>query len=472
MLAKRLEKAFGNLNLAFSERRALLALLDVVCLEAALFMTMRLAWPLVRPGGPPPLEWQWFALLAIVWVPVSLAFDCYNLKKAADRAHLSMAAGAAAVTVLSYLAIPYVTPYLLTSRLLVLVLVGASAGLVTLWRATYQIVFISEPFLQRVMVVGAGVPGTAFARMVKVDHKGYYRIVGFIDEDKALHGTMIAGCPVLGGSEELAAAVAKYECRKLVVAIPNLEGVSNALLQAIIDAQEQGVEIVPMPLAYEELSGQVPIDLLVHGTYMLLPIVTWHPHRVYRIFKWCADLSFAALGMVALALLSPAIALANAVSSPGPLFYRQSRVGRGGQVFTLLKFRSMIVNAENGEAQWAREKDERVTPVGRLLRRTRLDELPQVINILRGEMSLVGPRPERPSFVAELAEKIPFYRLRHATKPGITGWAQVSYPYGASVSDARTKLEYDLFYIKSQSIVFDVQVILKTLSVILKLSGR
>jgi len=179
------------------------------------------------------------------------------------------------------------------------------------------------------------------------------------------------------------------------------------------------------------------------------------------------------VGLVFLALLMPALALANRLGSPGPLFYRQARVGRRGQPFQVLKFRSMIPDAEAASgAVWAADNDPRITAVGRFLRRTRLDELPQVINVLRGEMSLIGPRPERPEFVEQLAHSIPFYRARHSVRPGLSGWAQVQYRYGNTADDSRIKLEYDLYYVKHASFLLDLRIALQTIGVMLAFKGH
>jgi len=164
--------------------------------------------------------------------------------------------------------------------------------------------------------------------------------------------------------------------------------------------------------------------------------------------------------------------LANRFTAPGPLLYHQVRVGKGGQTILVTKFRSMVVDAEEHTgAVWATQHDPRVTPVGRFLRKTRLDEVPQFWNILKGDMSLIGPRPERPHFVDQLVQQIPFYRVRHAVKPGLTGWAQVLFPYGASVDDTLSKLEYDLYYIKNQSILLDISILLKTIPIVLGFKG-
>jgi lipopolysaccharide/colanic/teichoic acid biosynthesis glycosyltransferase len=196
-------------------------------------------------------------------------------------------------------------------------------------------------------------------------------------------------------------------------------------------------------------------------------------NRFYLIMKRLIDVLVSVAGCLLLIMLVPLMWLANRVISPGPLFYRQERVGKSGKRFTLIKFRSMVVNAEKDTGPvWASASDNRVTLIGRIIRKTRLDEVPQFWNVLRGEMSLIGPRPERPEFVSQLAAQIPFYRARHAVKPGITGWAQVMYDYGASIEDSRIKLQYDLYYIKYQSPYLDLLVALKTLQVVFGSKGR
>jgi exopolysaccharide biosynthesis polyprenyl glycosylphosphotransferase len=193
--------------------------------------------------------------------------------------------------------------------------------------------------------------------------------------------------------------------------------------------------------------------------------------RATRLVKRMLDLLLSAVGLVIAGPLMLLTALAVWLDSPGPVLYCQDRVGEGGRVFTLCKFRSMRTDAESGTPVWAKDKDDRVTRVGRFIRLARLDEMPQLWNVLRGDMSLVGPRPERPFFVQQLAEVIPFYMERHAVKPGVTGWAQVKYRYGASIEDAMEKLRYDLYYIKHLSIIFDLTIAIDTVKVIFSGKG-
>jgi lipopolysaccharide/colanic/teichoic acid biosynthesis glycosyltransferase len=228
-----------------------------------------------------------------------------------------------------------------------------------------------------------------------------------------------------------------------------------------------------MSSLYERMTGKVPVEHAGSNLHVVLPLSDVPMQRVLGAVKRLFDLLSSLAGLFVLGLTLPGIALANAVWSPGPLLYWQERVGKGGRTFTLVKLRTMVPDAEQvSGAVWAMEDDERVTPVGRFLRMSRLDELPQCWNILRGEMSLVGPRPERPEIVAHLVEQVPFYQARHAVRPGITGWAQVRYHYGSSVNDALVKLQYDLYYIKHQSVYLELSILVKTAAVILGLRGR
>jgi len=217
----------------------------------------------------------------------------------------------------------------------------------------------------------------------------------------------------------------------------------------------------------------VPVEHAGRNLHVVLPVSPPAGQRLYVAAWRGLEIALSVAGCAGMLCLAPLVWLANALTSRGPLFYRQERVGKGGRPFEVIKFRSMVPDAEQAcGAVWSCEGDARITPVGRFLRRTRLDEVPQFWNVLRGEMSLIGPRPERPGFVEELAASIPFYRVRHAVKPGITGWAQVRYAYGASVADALIKLQYDLYYIKHQGPYLDLSILIKSVQVVLGMRGR
>jgi len=239
-----------------------------------------------------------------------------------------------------------------------------------------------------------------------------------------------------------------------------------------MDCHEQGIHVVTMPDVYEGVSGRVAVEHIGRRLHLILPLYSSPTQCVYEALKRLFDVVIAALGLAVFAAFLPFIIVATRLDSRGPVFYAQERVGQGGRIFKLIKLRSMVDGAEqNGQAVWATANDARITRVGKFLRRTRLDEVPQLVNVLKGEMSLIGPRPERPQFVAELTKQIPFYRARHAVRPGITGWAQVKYRYGNSVEDALVKLQYDLYYIKHRSVYLDLLITAKTALVMVSFKG-
>lgn len=276
---------------------------------------------------------------------------------------------------------------------------------------------------------------------------------------------------VLGGRHRMAEVIAQQNITTLVLAIT--DEMDGELLQILIDCLALGVDIVPMPVLYERLTGRVPVEHVGNNWYAAMPILHPGTSAGWPMVKRLFDLVSAGLGAICLGVAFPFIAAAIYLDSPGPIFYTQTRVGQGGQRFKMYKFRSMAPDAEkDGQAVWAKENDERITRVGRLLRKMHVDEFPQFLNILKGEMSAVGPRPERPAFVAELAEEIPFYRVRHAVKPGMAGWGLVKQGYGSSKEDAVLKLQYDLYYIKHQSLWLDVVILLKTVLDTVTFGGR
>lgn len=255
---------------------------------------------------------------------------------------------------------------------------------------------------------------------------------------------------------------------QVVISLTERRGVFP--LQEMLNCKLSGIEVLDSPSMFERITGKLLIENITPSWFIFC-----HGFKVTPLLRACkraVDVALSLFGLTAFAPFGLLVALAIKMDSPGPVFFRQVRVGEGDKLFELIKFRSMRQDAEKGTgAVWASKNDSRVTRLGRFLRRTRLDEIPQLINVLKGEMSLVGPRPERPEFVRTLKERIPYYSERHFVKPGVSGWAQVRYPYGASVEDAVEKLRYDLYYIKNISILLDLKIILKTISVMLRCQG-
>lgn len=473
------------------ERKLLLGAVDFLLINFTFFVTLALR-PLPLRRGFHPTEqlivqllrerWSWFLILSVVWFVCALMLDCYNLTRAASVGD-ALRPIALAVTLTSsiYLLIPRVTPALPTSRLDILSF--PIVGLLTIgtWRALYATLLVQPNFQQRALVIGAGAAGStlvgAIARMGQRPERAHrdigYRVLGFVDDDATKQGTMVEGVPVVGTSHELVDLAARLQPNDLVVAITHPETMHAELFDAILACHEMGIGITTMAALYERLTGRVPIEHAGRTLSVTLSLGRPATHRAYLVLKRLVDVGVGLLGCLLLLPVVPLVWLINRLVSPGPLLYSQERVGRSGQPFAMFKFRSMVVDAEKDTgAIWAIERDPRITAFGRFLRRTRLDEFPQFWSVLKGDMSLIGPRPERPYFVAQLSEQLPFYRVRHAVKPGLTGWGQVMYRYGASVEDARTKLEYDLYYIKRQGLLLDLHILLKTVPVVIGLKGR
>jgi exopolysaccharide biosynthesis polyprenyl glycosylphosphotransferase len=403
----------------------------------------------------------WFVLLPLVWL--LLMANLYDIRAASSlRETLRGVTLAAGGGVLLYMILYFSSDPGSLPRRAVLYFLVTVVVLTLLWRWIYIRIFTGRTFRRRVVVVGAGETGGALLRIINGSNHHPFLLVGLVDDDSAKHDLMIEGFPVLGGNAELLKIVEEERISDLIVAIQG--PMQGAMFRALLDAQERGVEITRMPVAYEELAGRVPIEHLEADWLLRSFVDEVRAGGLYLLSKRAMDLVGAILGLLILALLYPWLALAISLESGRPVMVRQARIGRGGRHFNVAKFRTMVQNAEaDGRAHWAKEDDPRKTRVGRILRKAHLDEFPQFFNVFRGEMSLVGPRPERPELVAELEEEIPFYRARLLVKPGIGGWAQVNYGKGASIHGSAEKLEYDLYYIKHRNLLLDVWIILRSI---------
>jgi sugar transferase (PEP-CTERM system associated) len=300
------------------------------------------------------------------------------------------------------------------------------------------------------------------ARQMGTQQDFAYRLVGFVKERDDVPA--VRQHDILGTPEDIDRIIHSRHVDRIVVGLTDRRG--RLPIEQLLRAKLSGVRVEDATTTYERLTGKILIDDLKPS--WLIFSDGFRASRGTRFIKRMLDLALSILlGLLTLPLMV-LTAIAVKLDSAGPAVYSQERVGENGRVFNIFKFRSMRADAEeDGQPVWAREKDDRVTRIGRLIRLTRLDELPQLWNVMRGDMSFVGPRPERPFFVEQLAREIPFYMQRHAVKPGITGWAQVKYRYGSTVEDAMEKLRYDLYYIKHLSIVFDLTIVLDTVKVIL-----
>jgi sugar transferase (PEP-CTERM system associated) len=358
----------------------------------------------------------------------------------------------------------YTYPGLRLGRGISLIALPLALALMVLWRVSIHW-FLGHPNIgERLLIVGSGNLAVELAREVLNRPDAGYRIVGFVGTDADLLGKSLINPRVIGMTEELDDIVKREGIDRIVVAMGERRGQlpTNKLLQLSLAGQ---VNIEEGASFYERITGRVSLNMLRPS--WLIFTGRGRQAKVAELFRITVHWLVALVG----AILSLPIVIVTAIliklESRGPIFYTQERVGKNGRSFTLTKFRSMNVDAEQDGPVWASKGDTRTTRVGRIIRKIRVDEIPQFWNILKGEMSFVGPRPERPHFVAQLAQEIPFYEQRHLIAPGLTGWAQIKYPYGASIEDGRQKLQYDLFYIKNQSLFLDVIILFETIKIIL-----
>ncbi len=486
-----------NLSLRLAERRILLILVDLFIVNLSTYIGLWIHWSRNENIVERSLwldraflldQIAWFPLLSALWFLAAFLVGVYEPTRWQSMSSITSSLLLAAtlvmfayVAIFFFFAVPQPLP-----RGIVLYQGVSSLVLLGLWRALYRGLFERTSFARKVVIAGAGWAGQTIAQTIQQHAATYYQIVGFVDDDPEKQGKPIAdrkrqtairpapsaiGAPVLGASRDLVRLVKENQIREVIVAIT--QDISAPMFQAILECKEQGAQITMMSALYEQLTGQVPVEHVGDHWNVALPLDSAEADGFYPIAKRAFDVIGALVGLTLFLPMLPLIALAIYLDAPGPIFYRHERLGKGGKVFKLIKLRTMIPDAEaDGRAQRALTHDPRVTRVGRLLRKVRLDEMPQLLNVLKGDMSAVGPRPERPEHLEELDRVIPFHRLRNAVKPGMAGWAVVNYDYIESVEDAKIRLQYDLYYIKHQSLWLDLLIVLRTMGHMVALKGR
>jgi len=444
--------------------------LETVLISATILTAARVHGPLdVVPGA--------FWKIAFATAVCELCFyynDLYDLTVVHSRAELLVrvmrAAGTAALVLAS---VSVVVPVINIGHGVFLTSVGLLLIVVPAWRIAFDGLTQDPHLEERLLIVGTGLVAQMVARQIQSQHDFAYRIVGYLAEDDAdgesndTNAIQGLNLPLLGTAVDVARLAGLHQVNRVIVAISDRRG--HLPIQELLRAKLSGVRIEDAATTFERITGKILTDGLTPSWFIFSD--GFSASRSTRAFKRVVDVVCAAAGLVLASPLLLLTAIAVKLDSPGPIFYRQERVGENDRLFTLCKFRSMRSDAEQGTPIWAQNNDNRVTRVGRFIRLTRLDEMPQLLNVLRGDMSFVGPRPERPYFVQQLTAQIPFYAERHAVKPGVTGWAQVRYRYGSSVEDAMEKLRYDLYYIKHMSIAFDLTIFLDTVKVIVCAKG-
>lgn len=415
----------------------------------------------------------WFYILPVVWI--LLMAELYDVHRASDFSKtVKGVLIAAALGFMLYLLLFFyysvppksflprrgVASYLFTVLLLTLA-----------WRYLYIRIFAAPQFMRRVLIVGGGKTGRIMLKTINNLKSKPFFVVGIIDDDPEKVDQIIEGERVLGNNTQLIRIADEQKISDLIVAIGG--EMHPEMFRVLLEAQEKGVDIVRMPIAYEELIYRVPI-LSLEADWILRTFVDQaRTNGFYEFAKRIMDILGALAGLTFLGIVLPFVALLTILDDGLPVFYGQTRSGRRGQTFEILKFRTMRRDAEaDGQVRWAQEGDTRATRVGRFLRKSHLDEWPQFINVLKGDISLVGPRAERPELIEMFQKHIPFYRARLLVKPGVSGWAQVNFGYASTIEETTIKLEYDLYYIKHRSIFLDLLILLRTPATVLGFRGR
>lgn len=443
-------------GLILKTKKFFLLLGDIACLYLALYLTLFLRYGGDFDAGQWDNHFQAFSFIFLAWLIVFFISDLYDLKISfnnqallANYAKAMIINGIIAVLLLYFLTPLF--PAIKPQRVLIIDLIITAIILVA-WRKIYYNLAKSPQIANRVLIIGENeLSREVLAEINKRPQLGYKaQIITQIPSDL------------------------KQFCLKenidALVSSDNLRHDAQTA-KKIFDCLSLGIDVHSINGFYEHIAQKIPVSHIEMSWF--LENLTENAKKSYEIFKRLMDAAFAGLGLILTAPLLPLIALAIKLESPGPIIFKQIRVGKNGKDFLAMKFRSMVRDAEKDGAQWAVKNDPRVTRFGRLMRKIRLDEIPQLVNILRGEMSIVGPRPERPEFIESLSRQIPFYRERLLVKPGLAGWAQLMGPaYGGSAEETLKKLEYDLYYIKNRSLIFDLSIILKTVRVVLGGKGQ
>ena len=460
---------YKDIHFEVSERKILLRIFDVISVLLSLYLVSIIFH--FDYFNISATNYYWTIVLTIYLLAIGSVFEMYNLQVASSQFQIIKSIIlTSSTTVLLYLLTPFYTPVLPSNRIQILIFFFAIFGALFLWRITYVRFFASNRFVKKVILICDQDQAEELINgLVSVDP--HYRVLGFVNSDsnaKQNDSFTINNIPI----DQLEKFVNKNSVSEIVVASQKTDGITVKLYNQLINLLENGYIIREYTQVYESITQRIPVQYVSRDFYRYFPFSRSNQNHFYQIIVRLLEIIISLIGISFGILMLPLILLGNLIGNRGELFYTQKRVGKNGEVFKIVKFRTMIKNAEKNGAVFAKTNDVRITPFGKFLRKSRLDEFPQFINILKGDMAVIGPRPERPVFVKEIADVMPFYETRHVVKPGLTGWAQVNYSYGATIDDSLIKLQYDLYYIKHRSLFLDFNILFKTFSTVLFYRGQ
>jgi exopolysaccharide biosynthesis polyprenyl glycosylphosphotransferase len=463
---------FSNNKMHFeiSERRILLLFFDAVFILSALYILSLI------------FDYNYFVfntsnfisfvlLLSYVYV-FGLIFEMYNLQVASNQLQiLQSVIFTATASSLAYLFTPVLSPELPKQRLIIFIFYFTIIGTLLLWRLFYVYFLASQRFSQNVVLIcDQNQVEELVLGLENVDP--HYKIIGFVNSDSISEENLNFHYVKEVKKKDLEAFVSKNQISEIVIASQKTDGITADLYQQLLHLLECGNVIREYTQVYESKTQRIPVHYIARDFYRFFPFSRSNSNRLYLFLVRFMEFLFSFIGLLACVIFIPLIYIGNLFANKGSLFYTQERVGKNGVVFEIYKFRTMVENSESNGVVFATSNDRRITPFGKMMRKSRIDELPQFFNVLKGDMAVIGPRPERPFFVDEIARVMPFYETRHVIKPGLTGWAQVNYSYGESIEESLVKLQYDLYYIKHRSIFLDLSITFKTITTVLFYRGQ
>ena len=461
---------YKDIHFEVSERKILLRIFDVISVLLSLYLVGIVFQ--FNYFNISATNFYWTIVLGIYLNFIGSVFEMYNLQVASNQFQIIKSIIlTSSITVLVYLLTPIYTPVLPSNRLQILIFYIAIFLALFVWRMIYVRFFASNRFSKKVILIcdKEQLKELVFALESADPH---YRVLGFVNSDSANTKTndnlKIKNIDI----NNLEEFVKKNSVSEIVIASQKTDGITVKLYNQLIHLLENGYIIREYTQVYENLTQRIPVQYVSRDFYRYFPFSRSNQNHFYLIMVRIFEIMISLAGLLIGIIILPLILVGNLFGNRGKLFYTQERVGKNGKFFNIVKYRTMVKNAEEEGAVFATTNDSRVTPFGKIMRKSRMDEIPQFINILKGDMAVIGPRPERPVFVNEIAEVMPFYETRHVIKPGLTGWAQVNYSYGETIDDSLIKLQYDLYYIKHRSIFLDVNIIFKTLSTVLLYRGQ
>jgi len=407
-----------------------------------------------------------FIFLSGMFILSFYVFDLYNNQKKVISSEFMIMFIVSLISIALLMSFSfYLAPFIVGRGIFFFFFITISI-LTFLWRLSFQSFFNNIIPTRKLLFVGKIRNSRVTSSILK--QVSEYDIVGYIN-DPASSSEEGSSVKCLGHISEIGKIIDLYKINEIVIV---RESIIPKISELLVNIRLKGIKIHTLPAFYEYVTQRLPVMILNDKWVIYSQGFDKLGESIYKKIKQGIDFTLALVMLIFTLPISLVVAIMIKITSKGPILYLQERVGLNEKTFLMYKFRTMVINAEKDNPKWARENDKRITPFGKILRKTRLDELPQLINILKGEMSLIGPRPEREYFVRKLKQKVPYYSLRFAVNPGLTGWAQVNYKYGSSIKDAINKLSYDLYYIKNMSIFLDLRIILKTIRICLFGMGR